>query len=111
MPGLQKVRSPEQHGAQSEATKEEAGEAKSVVQRRDFEDMPDVEDMEEPIPTPRRSVDRLAPPPVPQGKLSRIDVLELDIFDIFQIALFLLRPVKVEELLPLCLTIDRSRLP
>lgn len=111
MPGLQKVRSPEQHGAQPEVTKEEAGEAKSVIQGRDSEDMPDVEDMEEPIPTPRRSVDRLAPPPVPQGKLSRIDVLELDISDIFQIALFLLRLAKVEELLPLCLSIDRSRLP
>lgn len=70
MPGLQKVRSPEQQGAQPEVTKEDPYEPKPVIQGRDPEDMPDVEDMvEEPIPTPRRSVERPAPPPVPQGKL------------------------------------------
>lgn len=112
MPGLQKVRSPEQHGAQPEVTKEEAEEPKTVIQARESEDMPDVEDMkEEPIPTPRRSVERPAPPSVPQGKLSNIDMLEVKYSDIFQIALSLLRPAKVEELLPLCLPTDRSRLP
>lgn len=76
MPSLQKVRSPEQHGAQPEVTKEEADEPKSVIQGREPEDMPDIEDIkEEPIPTPRRSVERPSPPPVPQGKLSLVDVL------------------------------------
>lgn len=79
MPGLQKVRSPEQHGAQPEVTKEEVGETKSVIQGREPEDMPDVEDMkEEPITTPRRSIERPAPPPLPQGKLLCIDLLKLE---------------------------------
>ena len=112
IPGLPKVRSPEQHGAYPEVNKEEADEPKSVKQGRGAEEMPDVEDLkQEPIPTPRRSVERPAPPPVPQGNLSRPDVLELESSDILQIALFLLRPVKVEELLPLCLPSDRSRNP
>ncbi|KAF6224932.1 hypothetical protein HO133_010126 [Letharia lupina] len=69
MPSLQKVRSPEQHGAQPEVTKEEADEPKSVIQGREPEDMPDIEDIkEEPIPTPRRSVERPSPPPVPQDR-------------------------------------------
>ena len=71
MPGLQKVRSPEQQGVQPESTQEDEYEPKPIVQGRDPEDMPDVEDiMEEPIPAPRRSGDRPAPPPVPQGDLS-----------------------------------------
>lgn len=69
MPGLQKVRSPEQHDAQPEVTKEEVVEPKSIIQGREPEDMPDVEDIkEEPIKTPRRSVERPAPPPVPQDR-------------------------------------------
>lgn len=81
LPGLQKIRSLEQNDAQPEVTKEEADGPKSEIQEREPEDVPDLEDMkEEPIPTPRRSVERPAPPPVPQGKLSRIDVLEVRIF-------------------------------
>ena len=79
MPGLQKVRSPEKHSAQPEVTKDEAYEPKSVTQGREPKEMPDVEDLrEEPIPTPRRSVERPAPPPVPQGELSIVDVLEVE---------------------------------
>lgn len=112
MPGLEKVRSPEQQDIQPEVTKEEAEQPKSVIQGREPEDMPDLEDMkEEPIPTPRRSVERPAPPPLPQGNLSRTSVLELGFSDVFQIALFLLRPARVEELLHLCLLNDRSRPP
>lgn len=112
MPGLRNVRSPEQHDAQPEVTKEEADEIKSIIQGREPEGMPDIEDMkEELIPVPRRSMERPAPPPVPQGKLSRIDVFDIGFPNIFQIALFLLRPAKVEELLPLCLRSDQSRLP
>ena len=112
MPGLQKVRSPEQHSAELEVSKEEVYEPKPVIQGREPEDMPDVEDVtEDPIPTPRRSVERPAPPPVPQGKPLPTSLLNVTYFDILQIALFLLHPVTVEELLPLCLLNDRSRLP
>lgn len=69
MPGLQKVRSPEQNSAQPEVTKEVAAESNPVVQGQASEDVPEIEDLEEePVPTPRRSVERPAPPPVPQGK-------------------------------------------
>ena len=69
MPGLQKVRSPEQSNAQTEVGKEDADVPRSVVHGRGPEDMFDVEDMkEEPVsPPPRRSVERPAPPPIPQG--------------------------------------------
>lgn len=111
MPSHQKARSPEQYGAQPEATREEAGESKSVIQGREPEDMPDVEAMkEEPIPTRRRSIERPTPPPIPQGKLSRIGVLEPEFSNISQITLFLLRVAKVEELLPLYQPSDRPRL-
>ena len=112
VPGLEKVRSPEQHVARSEVTKEEEDEPKFVVQGREPEDMPDLEDLvEEPFAPPRGSIERPAPPPVPQGKLSRLDVLELDSADIFQSVLFLLYPVHLEEVLPLCLLSDRFPLP
>ena len=69
MPGLQKVRSPEQNGAQPEVTEEEADESKPVIQRQEPEDVPETAALKEELnPTPRRSVERPAPPPVPQGK-------------------------------------------
>lgn len=70
MPGLQRVQSPEQSEPLPEVTKEEGDVPLSVVQGRDPEEMPDVEDMqEEPVPPPlRRSTERSEPPPVPQGK-------------------------------------------
>lgn len=69
MPGLQKVQSLDQNGAQPEVTKEVADESKPVVQEQEAEDVPESEDLkEEHLPTPRRSVERPAPPPVPQGK-------------------------------------------
>ena len=72
MPGLQKVRSPEQYDAQSEMTKEEAEGPKSSIQGREAEEVPDVEDKkEEPVPTPRRSLERPTPPSVPQGRFTR----------------------------------------
>ena len=112
MPGLQKVRSPEQQGGQSEVTNEDAYEPKPVIQGREPEDMPDVEDVvEEPIPTSQRSMERPAPPPIPQGKLLRSDLLDVNHFDVLQIALFLLHPAKVEGFLPLCLQSGQSRHP
>ena len=70
--GLHKVRSPEENDSQPEVGKEEVGLPKSLVQGRDPADMPDVEDMkEEPVLLPRRSTERSAPPPIPQGKRSK----------------------------------------
>lgn len=69
MSGLQKVGSPDQYEAHPEVTKEDADETKSIIQGRAPEDMPDVEDIkEEPMPAPRRSVERPVPPPVPQDR-------------------------------------------
>ena len=69
MPGLQKVRSPEQEQMQPEVSKEIAEVPRSIVQGRDPEDMPDVEDLkEEPVIPSRRSTERTtAIPPLPQG--------------------------------------------
>ena len=78
MSGLSKVKSPEaeapaQH--EPEVEKEESEEPMSIVQGREPEDVPDVEDLkEEPTPT-RRSTDRAPPPPPPlQGKISNHSV-------------------------------------
>ena len=68
MPGLQKVRSPDQDTSKVEVEKEPSERQRSIVQGRAPGDMLDVEDMEdEPIEPYRRSVERPAPPPVPQG--------------------------------------------
>lgn len=69
MPGFQTARSPEQNGAQPEVAKEMAHESQPVTQGQEPEDVPESEALkEEPNPTPRRSVERPSPPPVPQGK-------------------------------------------
>lgn len=70
MHGLQKVRSPEQSELRPEVTKEQEDVPRSIVQRRDPEDMPDVEDLQEdPISQtqPRRSTERTEPPSALQG--------------------------------------------
>ena len=68
MPGLQKVRSPERSEEQLEVGKETEDVPKSVIQQRDAEETPDIEDIqEEPVPPPRRSTERSAAPPMPQG--------------------------------------------
>ena len=72
LPGLHKVRSPEENDAQSEVGKEEIGSPRSLVQGRDPAEMPDIEDMkEEPVLPSRKSTERSAPPPIPQGNLSK----------------------------------------
>ena len=69
MPGLQRVRSPEEASHETEVTKEQSETHRSITQGREPEQMPDVEDMEEePVVPQRRSLERPAPPPVPQGK-------------------------------------------
>ncbi|KAL8947792.1 MAG: hypothetical protein Q9222_005962 [Ikaeria aurantiellina] len=61
MPGLTKVRSPEQDAIPpAEVAKEDEDVPKSIVQGRLPEDMPDVEDLK---PSSRRSTDRPLPPP------------------------------------------------
>ena len=68
MPGLQKVRSPEQNDSEPDFEKEDPDVIGSVVHGSDPKHMPDVEDIEEKvIPMPRRSTERTAPPPIPQG--------------------------------------------
>lgn len=62
MPGLQKVLSPEQNNSPVEVSKEELAGPKSIVQGREPQDMPDVEDMEEEITVqPRKSLERPDP--------------------------------------------------
>ncbi|KAL6717098.1 assembly of actin patch protein [Lecanora helva] len=69
MPGLQKVRSPEQSELHPEVSKEDEDVQRSVVGRRDPEEMPEVEDMtEEPMPPSRRSTERPPPPPIPHDR-------------------------------------------
>lgn len=69
MPGMQRVQSPEQEYPPIEAGREEEDVPKSIVQGREPGDMPDIEDIkEEPVLPPRSSVERSAPPPVPQGR-------------------------------------------
>ena len=68
MPGLQKVRSPDQDTSKMEVEKEPSEPPRSIVQGRAPGDMPDVEDMEdEPVEPHRRSLERPAPPPASQG--------------------------------------------
>ena len=73
MPGLQKIRGPEQQETSPEVSKEEEFVPKSIAPRHNSEAMPDIEDVqEEPMPPPRRSTERTAPAPLPQGKRLRI---------------------------------------
>lgn len=70
MPGLQ-VRSPEQEVDSVEVSKVETESPRSINKGKDPGEVPDVEDLkEEPLPPSRRSTERAAPPPVPQGDLS-----------------------------------------
>ncbi|KAK4691090.1 myosin tail region-interacting protein MTI1, partial [Lecanoromycetidae sp. Uapishka_2] len=69
MPGLHKIQNPELNASPIEVSKEEEDVPRSVIQGREPEEMPDVEDMkEEPIPPLRRSTERAAPPPIPQDR-------------------------------------------
>ena len=69
MPGLQKVRSPEQSESQSGVSKEEAVAPKSTIGGRDPEEVPDMEEVTEDLaPPPRSSTERPVPPPIPQSK-------------------------------------------
>ena len=70
MPGLQKVRSPEQDTSQVEVEREQSEPPRSIIQGRGPDDMPDVEDIEEePMVPERRSLERPTPPSAPQGEV------------------------------------------
>lgn len=70
MPGLQKVRSPEQDQSLAEVDQDTSEPRASIVHEREPDEMPDVEDVEEePTAPSRRSIERPAPPPpAPQGE-------------------------------------------
>ncbi|KAL8695948.1 MAG: hypothetical protein Q9224_003054 [Gallowayella concinna] len=71
MPGLTKVRSPEQDvSSTAEVSKEDEDDLpKSITQGRAPMDMPDVEDLkEEPVLPSRKSTDRPLPPPLPHER-------------------------------------------
>ncbi|KAI4112338.1 MAG: hypothetical protein LQ345_006502 [Seirophora villosa] len=71
MPGLSKVRSPEQdERTQAEVSREGGDDVlKSVTQGRSPADMPDLEDLrEEPITASRQSTDQVMPPSVPHER-------------------------------------------
>lgn len=71
MPGMQKVQSPEEDAPTTEVDREQSEPPKSITQGREPEEMPDEEDLEEvPVVPHRRSLERPAPPPVPQGRVS-----------------------------------------
>ena len=68
IPGSRIVSPPEVDASQTEVAKEEEEERIGAVQGRELDEIPDIEDIEEePHPAPRRSTDRPAPPPIPQG--------------------------------------------
>lgn len=67
MPGLQ-TRSPEQEVNPIEVSNEETELSRSIYKAKYSGEVPDMEDLkEEPLPPSRRSTERAAPPPVPQG--------------------------------------------
>lgn len=73
MPGMQRAQSPDQDMSEVEVHKEQSEPALSIVQGRRPDDMPDVEDMDEQPRVPQRmSLERPAPPPLPQGQISCI---------------------------------------
>ncbi|MCJ1383512.1 hypothetical protein MMC17_006626 [Xylographa soralifera] len=69
LPGMQRVRSPEETEKRLEVSKEEEPPATSAGQGRASEQLTDVEDVaEEFVQKPRQSEERGVPPPVPQGR-------------------------------------------
>lgn len=70
MPGMQRAQSPDEDTSQVEVHKEQSEPPSSIVQGRGPDDMPDVEDIDEQPRVPQRmSLERPAPPPVPQGQI------------------------------------------
>ena len=68
LPGMQRVRSPEQEHAPVEVPKEQMSTPNSLTQDHEPEDIPDIEDVEEePRPTTRRPEERPVPLPPPES--------------------------------------------
>ena len=69
MPGMQKVKSPDQTTSPLEVSKEQSEDKKIILQGRAPHEMPDLEDMEEePTMQSRRSIETPAPPAGHQGE-------------------------------------------
>lgn len=68
LPGMQPVRSPEESEKKLEVSKEEEPHVLSIPQKREADEVPDIEDVEpEPPQRQRRAEERGAPPPIPHG--------------------------------------------
>ena len=68
LPGMQRMRSPEQEERQLEVSKEDETGPRSTIQVREPEEMYDMEDVgEEPQEGAAQSEARAVPPPIPQG--------------------------------------------
>ena len=77
LPGMQRVRSPEEEHAPVEVSKEQETTPSSITQAHDPEDVPDVEDIEEePRPTTGRPEER--PVPLPPPEPSRGELLNIN---------------------------------
>ncbi|MCJ1479333.1 hypothetical protein MMC13_008018 [Lambiella insularis] len=69
LPGMQRVRSPEEAEKRLEVAKDEEQSVTTINQGQGAEDVPDIEETaEEIIPPPRRSEERGVPPSIPQGR-------------------------------------------
>ena len=69
VPGMHRVRSPEQEDPRIAASQEDEGHDESALQGHGLDQMPDMANVkQEPALPPRMSVDRGVPPPVPQGR-------------------------------------------
>ena len=76
LPGMQRVRSPEQEHLPVEVSKEPETIPTSIKEAHEPQDIPDIEDVEEePRPTTGRPEERpvpLPPPELPRGKISKL---------------------------------------
>lgn len=68
MPGMQRVRTPEQEDVPIDAHAEEADDLPPIPISEHLGDIPNTDDLsQQPLPPSRRSTERAIPPPVPQG--------------------------------------------
>lgn len=75
MPGMQRVRTPDELEHDPLETRKDETDARvharAVLAERDPEEMHDIEDLsQEPLPPSRKSTERTIPPPIPHGQLS-----------------------------------------
>jgi len=76
LPGMQRVRSPEESEKKLEVSKEEEPSISSITRKREHDEVPDIENVEpEPPQRQHKAEERGAPPPIPHGTapLSSVD--------------------------------------